>query len=117
LRHVGQGVDKRTGEEWYHPPTFEDTKFHYKMMREFLNHFDQVVKDVGTIVNRIAKQNTVVAIKTNKGYSDLLMNFVCQARSRGIDLSNVLVFATDIETKDLAEGIGLATYYGKHVSF
>jgi hypothetical protein len=117
LRHVGQGVGKQTGKDLYHPPNFQNTQFHYQMMREFLNHVDQVVQDVGTIVNRIAKQNTVVAIATNKGYSDLLMNFVCQARSRRIDLSNLLVFATDIETKDLAEGMGLATYYGEHVSF
>jgi hypothetical protein len=117
LRHVGQGVSKTTGEDLYIPPSLQNTRFHYLMMKEFLNHFDQIILDVRTIVNRIAKQNTIVAITTNMGYSDLLMNFVCQARSRGIDLSNVLVFATDLETKDLAEGMGLAAYYGQRVSF
>ena len=116
LRHVGQGVSRRTGDDFYKPPSLSDTQFHYQMMRRFLKYYDQVILDVKKIASRIAKQNTVVAITTNKGYSDLLMNFVCQARSRGINLNNVLVFATDQETKNLAEGMGLAAYYGEHVS-
>jgi hypothetical protein len=39
------------------------------------------------------------------------MNFVCNAKAKGLDVSNVLVFPTDQETKDLAEGMGLATFY------
>jgi hypothetical protein len=44
------------------------------------------------------------------------LNFACSARSRGLDISNVLVFATDEETKKLAESIGLASYYDERVS-
>ena len=44
------------------------------------------------------------------------MNFACSARARGLDISNVLVFATDEETKELAEGVGLAAYFDKRVS-
>ena len=43
------------------------------------------------------------------------MNFVCSAKSRDIDLSPVLVFATDEETKELAEGLGLAAFFDKTV--
>ena len=44
------------------------------------------------------------------------MNFVCAAKSRNLDLSAVLVFATDEETKELAEGLGLAAFFDKTVS-
>jgi hypothetical protein len=43
------------------------------------------------------------------------MNFVCNAKAKGLDVSNVLVFPTDQETKDLAEGMGLATFYDEKV--
>jgi hypothetical protein len=39
------------------------------------------------------------------------MNFACSARTRGFDLSQVLVFATDLKTKALAEGLGLTAFY------
>jgi len=39
------------------------------------------------------------------------MNFACSARARGFDLKNVLVFPSDLETKELAEGMGLMTFY------
>ena len=35
----------------------------------------------------------------------------------GFDLTNVLVFPTDLETKELAEGLGIATFYEEKVSF
>lgn len=47
----------------------------------------------------------------NFGQSQLLLNFACAARSKGLDVSSVLVFATDKETKELAEAIGLAVYF------
>ena len=53
----------------------------------------------------------------NHGQSELLMNFVCSAKSRNLDLGSVLVFATDEETKELAEGLGLAAFFDKTVSF
>ena len=52
----------------------------------------------------------------NHGQSELLMNFVCSAKSRNLDLGSVLVFATDEETKELAEGLGLAAFFDKTVS-
>jgi hypothetical protein len=52
----------------------------------------------------------------NHGQSELLMNFVCAAHARNLDLSAVLVFATDEETKDIAEGLGLTAFFDKTVS-
>jgi hypothetical protein len=49
-------------------------------------------------------------------FIELLVNFACSAQARGFDLGHVLVFPTDKETKELAEGLGLATYYDEKVS-
>jgi len=38
------------------------------------------------------------------------------SRAKGLDISNVLVFATDEESKELAESVGLAAYFDKRVS-
>ena len=57
----------------------------------------------------------VIVMVCNLGQSELLLNFVCAAKSRGIDLSAVLVFATDTETKELAEGLGLTAFYDEVV--
>ena len=47
----------------------------------------------------------------NFGQAELLMNFVCSAKSRGLDVSNILVFTTDQETTDLVTALGLTAYY------
>ena len=51
----------------------------------------------------------------NHGQSVLLINFVCSARARNIDLSNLLVFTTDLETTDLVTSLGLTAYYDQGV--
>ena len=61
-------------------------------------------------------KNTIIVMTCNMGQSELLVNFVCNAHSKGYDLSNVLVFPTDQSTKELAEGLGLATFYDEKVS-
>jgi hypothetical protein len=43
------------------------------------------------------------------------MNFVCTSRARGFDLSSVLLFATDEETRDLAHGLGLNVFFDEKV--
>ena len=116
LRPVGNGFG-HDGREWFTPPTHVETQFHYQMIHTYLEHQSEILQKVGGILKRIAKDHTVAALTTNKGYSTLLTNFVCQARARGIDLSHILVFATDAETRQLAEGLGLNAYYEEKVGF
>ena len=52
----------------------------------------------------------------NKGQSELLMNFICSARYRGLDLQNVILFPTDQFSKDIADSLDLATFYHEEVS-
>ncbi|KAL7554504.1 hypothetical protein ACHAWF_017961 [Thalassiosira exigua] len=84
---------------------------HWKMLRTFFQNVDSVLADLTPILKKVARNNTVVVLTCNKGQSALLMNFACSARRRGFDLGNILVFPTDVETKEFAEGLGLTTYY------
>lgn len=43
------------------------------------------------------------------------MNFACSSRARGIDISQVLVFATDMETYDLAHSLGMRSFFDEKV--
>jgi len=64
------------------------------------------------LVEKVATpKKTVTVMVVNFGQSELLMNFVCAAKSRNLDISSVIVFVTDLETKVLAEGLGLVAFY------
>ena len=88
---------------------------HWNRLLPFFQNVDSILEDLGGILKGIARNNAVVVLTCNMGQSALLMNFACNARRRGFDLGNVLVFPSDVETKDLAEGLGLTTYYDEKV--
>lgn len=94
-------------------PSSEETRRYWKTLRTYLETLPDVLEELKPLAKQVAKQNTVVVMLANHGQSELLLNFVCGARSRGLDISSVLIFATDQETKDLAEGIGLTVFFDK----
>ena len=118
LAHVSRGYASRGKTNFYAPP-YEGKRSpvqkHWGMLQTFFQHADSVLDDLRPILKRVARDNTVVVLTCNHGQSSLLINFVCSSRRRGFDLGNILVFPTDIETKDLAEGLGLTTYYDAKV--
>jgi len=66
--------------------------------------------DVTNQKNIEGNAKIVVAMVCNFGHVDLLLNFVCSARSRNLDLSQVLVFALDTRTAGLARSLGLNVF-------
>lgn len=116
LVQVSRGYASRGKSNFYAPPFEGYVKKHWKGLRTFLENVDSVLEDLEPILERMAKNNAVVVLTCNRGQSALLVNFACSARSRGFDLSNILVFPTDVETKDLAEGLGLTTYHDEKAS-
>lgn len=62
------------------------------------------------------KNNTIIVMVCNYGQVELLINFVCSARSRGLDTSQILLFATDSETQVVAQNMGIAAFYDDKVS-
>jgi len=51
-----------------------------------------------------------VVMVANLGVLELLTNFVCSSRARGLDISNVIVFATDAETREAMASLGVETF-------
>lgn len=118
LVQVSRGYASRGKANFYAPP-FDGgyVKRHWSMLKTFLQNVDSVMDDLRPILTKVARDNTVVVLTCNMGQSSLLVNFACSARRKGFDLGNILVFPSDKETKELAEGLGLATYYDEKVCF
>lgn len=118
LRHIGR-ITKANGINEFDLPELwkrGEKGFllqHFDALRTFLENVDTVLKDLKNLLDdrKVVKNNTVVVLTVNKGQSELLSNFICSARSRGFDVGNILVFPTDLESKALSEGLGVATYY------
>jgi hypothetical protein len=114
LRAVSRGYDSN-GSQQFVPPDKNSIMKHWEMLKTYFDGFDETLKNLRSIAEKVAVKNTIIVMTCNMGQSELLMNFVCNAKSKGLDVSNVLVFPTDQETKDLAEGMGLATFYDEKV--
>ena len=123
LRHVGRITLPTKGvDELDVPVLWDDFKKrkkgflfeHFDIVRTYLENVDSVLKDLKKLLhdrNVVKSDNAVIVMTVNQGQSELLTNFICSAKRRGFDISSVLVFPTDIESKTLAEGLGVATYY------
>ena len=102
--HIDNGLAQRI-------PTPPKVKEYNSLLVKYLSSLDKVLEELKPIAQKVAKDNTIVVMVCNHGQSELLMNFACSSLARGFDLSQVLVFATDLETKELAEGLGLTAFY------
>ena len=117
LRPVGRGMQSNGVDSFKPPIHSKHTIHHWNMLKTYLDSVDHVLMDLKPIVDKIKIKNTVIVMVCNHGQSELLLNFACSTLARGLDISNILVFATDEETKQLAESVGLATYYDERVSW
>jgi hypothetical protein len=109
LRYVSRG---HQSDGRYAPlPLPRQSQRHWSVLREYLSTVEATLKRLKPIAARVAATgNAIVVLVCNLGHSELLVNFACASRSRGLDITNVLVFATDNETKDLAESVGLSVF-------
>jgi len=114
LRLVSRG-QVETGRDAFKPPKLEKTRQHWELLKRYLANVDDVLADLDPILKRIARSNTVIVMTVNFGQSELLTNFVCAAKSRGLNIDNIIVFPTDQEAADLATGLGLTAYYDHRV--
>jgi len=112
LKAVSRGMNDK-GSTPFKVPEANHIEKHQEALRNYFNHLDEVIAELKPIAESVVKKNTIIVMTCNMGQSELLMNFVCNARSKNLDISNILVFPTDTDTKELAEGLGLATFYDK----
>ena len=115
LHQVSRGYQSN-GVEQFAPPAKKHIRQNWELLEKYFHEFDNALANLKPLVEKIATPDkTVIVMVCNFGQSELLVNFVCAAKSRQLDISPILVFATDKETKELAESLGLTAYYDEKV--
>ena len=115
LRIVSRGF-AGNGRKSTNPPLRNQTLAYWETLAPYLANLPRVLERLDPVAKVVAGDSkTVVVMVCNFGQAELLMNFVCHARSRQLDLSHILLFATDTETKELAESLGIAVWYDEEV--
>jgi hypothetical protein len=104
-------IHRLSGENTAPPPDDEWSKYYRETLSRYLGSLDETLEKLSPIASAAAVNNTIIVMTCNHGQSDLLVNFVCGARSRKLDLSSVLVFPTDEETLAITRGLGLNAFY------
>ena len=113
---VSRGM-RSNGREEFRSPKTDQIQRSWGILKNYFESYDEAIKELKPLLQKVATpKNTVTVMVSNFGQSELLINFVCAAKSRNLDISSVIVFATDTETKKLAEGLGLVAFYDKWVS-
>jgi SAM-dependent methyltransferase len=105
---------KRARPKSYPNPINVET-FDQKILLPYLTQLPQTLAKLKPVAKSVARDNTIVVLVCNFGQSELLVNFICNARAKGFDLSQVLVFTTDLETQKIVEAFGVATFYDEVV--
>lgn len=82
----------------------------YTSLIEYLQNMDRVTKELSTLLKKL-NSKTIIVLVCNHGQSELLHNFVCNAKAKGLDLGQVFLFATDEKTLELATSLGIPAYY------
>jgi len=86
-----------------------------------IKNTNEIEDDVTTITkpvvvsNAMKRSKSIVVMVCNKGQAHLFQNFVCNARSRGLDLSRIIMFATDKYTVNLCHDLNIAVYYDETI--
>lgn len=113
LRLVPRGYDAWNGAQYPNLPNAEQSQQHRLWLGEYFLHADALAAELKPIAERVAVNNQLVFTVVNAGQSEMLLNFACAASSRGLDITKVLAFVLDVETKEMVEGLGMAAYYNE----
>jgi hypothetical protein len=96
------------------PPGKVANSVMFSDLTTYLTYMQPNLEKLGAVLKPIAVQNTVIVMVCNKGQANMLLNFVCSAKARGLSLEHVVIFATDSETAAIAKSLGLATFLDEH---
>jgi hypothetical protein len=94
----------------------------YKSLVEYLQNYDRILDQLRPIFHEIfenskhsSSSRTLTVLTCNKGQSMLFRNFVCNARAKKLDLSTVVMFATDEFTYQLSQDLGIPAFYDESI--
>ena len=87
------------------------TENYWAVLMDYLTKYPKTSERLKPIAQRAAAKNgAIVVMVCNHGQSELLFNFICSAKSRGLDISSILLFATDAQTVELALELGIHVF-------
>jgi hypothetical protein len=97
------------------PPSVNTTRTSLWELQTYLDAYPAAVERLRPLaqaaaLGRDGRVAPLLVMVTNFGQAQLLVNFVCSARARGLDISRLLLFATDRETSKLAESLGIPVF-------
>jgi hypothetical protein len=103
-------------------PSREEAQTSNSNLLTYLSIYEEAREKLRSLADKAARGGTsdgklgpVVVMVANHGQSQFFINFVCAAKSRGLDISRILLFATDLETYQLAESMGIAAFFDDSV--
>lgn len=117
LRYVSRTHNEKKGKSQIIPKSYNVERYDQDFLVPYMAALKETLVKLKPIAKKVAKQNTIVTLVCNLGQSELLVNFICNAKAKGFDLSQVLVFTTDLETQKIVEHLGVATFYDSVVSW
>ena len=101
------------------------TKPSYEAFVDYVQHLETALGNLKPLLDQTIKkhkssENTskvmkgskiAVVMVCNKGQARLFQNFVCNARAKGLDLSRIIMFATDEYTVKLSKELEIPVFY------
>eukprot|EP01065_Artemidia_motanka_P022481 TRINITY_DN2669_c1_g1_i1.p1 TRINITY_DN2669_c1_g1~~TRINITY_DN2669_c1_g1_i1.p1 ORF type:complete len:558 (+),score=61.05 TRINITY_DN2669_c1_g1_i1:101-1774(+) len=85
-----------------------------KLIQGLLQDLETVSADLRTILRQINRKGAgVTVMTTNMGDMELLLNWRCSALAKGIDISNVLVIASDETSRAALAEVGMTAVHFK----
>lgn len=103
------------GAQQFKTPSKRAAQLNQKRLQTYLEYSPSTLDKLQPLLNQVAVDNTVVVMVCNRGQADLLVNFACSNRVRGLPLEGILVFCTDPKTFDIATELGMTAYYDNQV--
>ena len=84
----------------------------YSVLQEYLEHLPEMLEKLTPLAEAAASNGkTVFVLVCNWGQAELFHNFVCNAQAKGLDLSNLLMFSTDLQTHEMCQKLGIKSFY------
>jgi hypothetical protein len=103
-------------------PSREQTRASNSDLQSYLSIYEDAREKLRPLADKVARGGIIdgelgpiIVMVANHGQSQFFINFVCSANARGLDISRILLFATDQETYQLAESMGIVVFFDNRV--
>ena len=114
LTPVGRG-QQANGVNQFETPSQQAVQVNWAQLQTYFESLSSTLDKLWPLLKQVAVDNAVIVMVCNHGQADLLTNFACSNKARGLSLRNILMFCTDQATCDIATGLGMTAYYDDKV--